>query len=181
MCQFNLLIANQKEDSDDLKRIITENGFHYRELENDSLSKQIGNNKKIILTTKGNCDCGSILGINHQDSSPKLNVEKEKKKLKKKKWSQTKIDRYLADKIKSEDKKIQDSRLSEETEEFNWIRLSEQLIREQIEFGILFHQFAGLIEEEEIKIVRINQKLIGELKKGELRNFRENELHWIKK
>ena len=181
MCQFNLVIIDRESEEDDLKQIFVKNGFGYRELEIENLMNQIGENQKIILTTKGECDCGSILGLNHQDLAPRIEVEKEKKKLRKKKWSESKIERYLNDKLKEQNKRSAESELGNESEERNWIKLFELLFKKNGKFGILFHQFDGLIEEEKIEIEKTNQISIELLKKGKMRNFKENQLNWIKK
>ena len=179
MCQFNLLIIDKESENENLEKLFIENGLGFRELDNKSLQTQIGNNKKIILTTKGHCDCGSIIGMNHHDSISKIDIEKEKKKLRKKKWSESKIERYLFDKLKEQNKKEKSEELGNEEEENNWIAISQLLDKQKEQFGILFHQFGGSIEDEEIEIEKVNQISIELLTKGELRNFKENQLNWI--
>ncbi len=180
MCQFNLLIIDKESNSEELKKLLFENGFGFRVLDIESLKDQIGENR-IVLTTKGHCDCGSIIGINHQDSISKINIEKEKKKLRKKKWSESKIERYLSDKLKEQNKKEESDGLGNETEENNWIRISKLLRNQNIKFGILFRQFSGVIEDEEFEIEETNQIPISLLDEGALRNFKENQLNWITK
>lgn len=181
MCQFNLLIVDEESKGENLEELFLENGFGFKELNNKSLQGQIGSNMKIILTTKGHCDCGSIVGINSHGSIQKNEVDKEKKKLRKKKWSESKIERYLSDKLKGQNKKEESRELGDKVEENNWIRLSQMLGSRMGKFGIVFHQFSGLIEEEEIEIEQTNQFSIELLSKGELRNFKENQLNWITK
>ncbi len=48
-------------------------------------------------------------------------------------------------------------------------------------FGILYHQFSGLIEDEEFEIEQINQISMTLLNAGEMRNFKEDQLNWITK
>ena len=66
-----------------------------------------------------------------------------------------------------------------ESEENNWIRISNSLKNQTDRFGILFHQFSGAIEEEIIDIEESNKIPLSLLAEGELRNFRENQLYWI--
>ena len=181
MCQFNLLIIDKESEGENLENLLIENGFGFRELNNKSLQSQIGNSRKIILTTKGHCDCGSILGLNHQDSNSRIDIKKEKKKLRKKKWSESKIERYLSAKLKEQNKREEAGELGNESEENNWIRISQILRNRKTRFGVLFRQFGGLIEDETIKIEKTNQIPIELLSKGELRNFKENQLNWITK
>ncbi len=181
MCQFNLLITDKKLEVDELKNLVDEIGFLFREINNDSLTRQIGKDKRIILTTKGNCDCGSIIGFNYQSSTDETNIEKERKRLTKKKWSESKINRYVENKIKEQSKKDKESESVQKQEEGNWIELANQLINKQIEFGIYYQQFGGLIEDEIIKLRGNSYKTIDELKNGELRNLKESRMIWIKK
>lgn len=179
MCQFNLLIIDKKKDAKGLKEAFLEIGFGFGELKIRSLSNQIGENKRVILTTKGHCDCGSILGSNNLGSA--IDVKKERKKLKKLKWSDSKIERYIADRLKGQNKRKSGSELGGEMEGKRWIKLADILVKKDIECGILFHQFAGSVEDEEIEIIKSNQFSIVSLKSGDLRNFKENQLNWITK
>lgn len=181
MCQFNLLIIDKESEGENLEKLFIDNGFGFRELNNKSLQTQIGSTKKIILTTKGHCDCRSILGLNHQDSNSRIDIEKEKKKLRKKKWSESKIERHLSDKLKEQNKREVAGELGNEAEENNWIRISQLLRNRKTQFGILFRQFGGLIEDEIIEVEKTNQIPIELLSNGELRNFKENQLNWITK
>lgn len=181
MCQFNLVVLDKETVSENLEELFIENGFGYRELNNNSLQAQIGSSKQIILTTKGHCDCGSILGINDQASNRGIDIKKEKKKLRKKKWSESKIERYLSDKLKEQNKKREESELGNEAEETNWVNLSRVLRNQMSKFGILYHQFSGLIEDEEFEIEQINQISMTLLNAGEMRNFKEDQLNWITK
>ncbi len=181
MCQFNLVILDKETVSENLEELFIENGFGYRELNNNSLQAQIGNSKQIILTTKGHCDCGPILGINDQVSNRGIDITKEKKKLRKKKWSESKIERYLSDKLKEQNKKREESELGNEAEETNWVNLSRVLRNQMSKFGILYQQFSGLIEDEEFEIEQINQISMTLLNAGEMRNFKEDQLNWITK
>lgn len=181
MCQFNLLVIDKEFNKDELRKIVTESGFGYRIINFGRLPNEIGEGRRIILTTKDHCDCGSILGINKQGSLSKINIEKEKQKLRKKKWSESKIDRHLQNKLKKESKRMGESELGNEMEENNWIRLAETLLKEKVVFGILFHHFEGLIEEEEIEIEKVNEIPIVSLKSGgRLRDLKEDELNWIR-
>ena len=87
----------------------------------------------------------------------------------------------MSDKLKEQNKKEESEGLGNETEENNWIRISKLLRNQNSKFGILFHQFNGVIEDEEFEIEETNQIPISLLDDGELRNFKENQLNWITK
>ncbi|MGB1205938.1 MAG: hypothetical protein ACPG5B_09840 [Chitinophagales bacterium] len=179
MCQFNLLIIDNKSKAENLKDLFFKNGFGYNELDNKNLQSQIGRTKKIILTTKNECDCGSVIGLNQHDSNANIDIEKKRKKLRKKKWSAVKIERYLSDILKEQKKVMATAELKKEAEENNWIRIAEGLINRKVQFGILYHHFSGLLEDETIEIEKINQIPMTFLSKGKLRDFKENQLNWI--
>jgi hypothetical protein len=105
MCQFNLAILDKVSDESKLKDIFERNGFNFTLLQNQNLNKLISPDLKVIFTTKSHCDCGSAIGIGTTDNSIKRDIEKEIKKLKRKKWSDSKIQKYLDNKEKAELKK----------------------------------------------------------------------------
>ena len=181
MCQFNLVITDKKVKTENFKDLFLENGFGFNELDNKHLQSQVVENNRFILTTKGDCDCGSIIGSNCQDVTPKIDIEKKRKKLRKKKWSAAKIERYLSDILKEQNKKVVAEALKNEKEEDNWISIAKAFNNRNVQFGIFYHHFSGLIENEKIEIEKVNQIPIILLSKGKLRDLKENQLNWITK
>lgn len=177
MCQFNLMVIKKESDPESLKSIMLENGFGYLAFENQSLTNQLGTDIQQILTTSLHCDCGSILGIEHHALSNDL--EKEKRKLRKKKWSEAKIERYLNNRLIEHTKKEYESELGNQAEANKWIKIISILVEQKGKVGILFHQFGGSIGKEEIEILKINRVSIEFFNEELLRNFKENQLNWI--
>jgi len=176
MCQFNIILTEKDTDSTSIEKLLNENGFGYSEINNESINSQIKELQTIIVSTKGHCDCGSILGTDQSKTAQTFNIEKERKKLKKKKWTDSKIERYLADKLKSQVKNIENMKLGNSAEEDRWMNLINQLINERIKFGLLHHQFSGSLAEEKLELTDITTITNNELSIEHLRNLRDCEL-----
>jgi len=181
MCQFNFILTEKPKDKQKLAQTIKYAGFGFREVNNKHLTNQIENFQYAILTTKNHCDCGSIIGMDEFISPREIDVDKERKKLKKKKWSDSKIERYLNDKIKSQNKADENKDIGNKAEEDRWIKLIDNLINENINFGIFHHQFDGLIEEEKVELSKVKTIKKTELEIRHLRNMVDCELIRIKK
>jgi hypothetical protein len=180
MCQFNLLITDNTIKNIDLKKILVENNFGYQEIKNESLLKQFTNDERVILTVKEECDCNSILGKANKCEIPQIDIQRTRRKLRKKKWSENKIERYLFDSIKSQNRTLQKFTKQDELEEKNWITLLEELKSRKVRFGILIHDFTNKIDEEQIKTINNNQFKIEEIHSGQLRRMKQDEIYWIK-
>jgi hypothetical protein len=176
MCQFNIILTEKDTNSTVIEKLLNKNGFGYSEIKNESINSQTKELQTIIVSTKGHCDCGSILGTDQSKSAQTFNIEKERKKLKKKKWTDSKIERYLADKLKSQAKNEENKELGNSAEEDRWMKLINQLIDERIKFGILHHQFSGSLDEEKIEFKDITTLTNNELSIERLRNLRDCEL-----
>lgn len=176
MCQFNIILTKKDTDSKIIEKLLKANGFGYLEINNKSIVSQVTGFQKIIVSTKGHCDCGSILGIERSPSSQIIDIEKERKKLKKKKWTDSKIDRYLTDKLKSQTNKDENSELGNSTEEQQWMKLINQLIDAKIKIGLLHHQFNGDLTEEKLELRNCKIFKRNELSIEDLRNLEDSEL-----
>ena len=163
MCQFNIILTEKDTDTVILKQVLIANGFSYNEIDNNYIKSQTNDLQKIVCSTNGHCDCGSILGIDIQSSSNSFDIEKERKKLKKKKWTDSKIDRFIADKLKSQTKNEQNEGLGNAAEETRWMTMIKQLAANKIKFGILYHQFSGPLEDEILEIGKVDKFEIDKL------------------
>ncbi len=150
MCQFNLAIIDKESDDSKLKDIFESYGFDFSLLQNQNLSKLISPDLKVIFTTKSHCDCGSAIGIDTKDNSSRRDIEKEIKKLKRKKWSDSKIQRYLDNKAKTEEKNQAETGKNIQRELDNWLDTINGCFGENLtkKFGILTHFYSGTLENE---------------------------------
>ena len=150
MCQFNLAIVDKESDDSIIKDIFERNGFNYTLLQNQNLNKLISLDLKVIFTTKSHCDCGSVIGIDTKDNSINRDIEKEIKKLKRKKWSDGKIQKYLENREKAELRKQSETGETNKIELDNWFNTINDCFCKNISkrFGILTHFYSGTIEDE---------------------------------
>ena len=104
MCIFITLIT-KASDKSVVSEILLNAGRHADLIDNLSLRAAIAEDEIQLLTTNGHCDCDTALGHDSVKNAVK-NFDEEVRKLRRKKWSQGKIDRYLEDRRKAEEKKM---------------------------------------------------------------------------
>ena len=185
MCQFNIIIVKNEEISPELKDIFHSVQFGYRIIQQNSLSKQLGNNYSYILSFKDECDCKSIIGNDtleddsFEEDSLKSNENKIRTKLQKKGWSETKISRYLNEKNKYSEK----SEKIDKQEEIKWMKLISGCIETKLvnKVGILYHEFIGGLETEAIEICAQEIILLSKFNIANLTKLKENKVLWVTK
>ncbi|WP_152611357.1 hypothetical protein [Psychroserpens mesophilus] len=135
-----------------------------------------------FLTTTKDCDCGSVLGKKYSDDSTEPDWKKEKKKLERKRFSKRRIELLLEQKLKEFKERNSDELKAEQKESKNWTEfLNDKRLKNKInEIGILFHQFSGELQNEEIKIESQKTISVDKIDTDFLKNIKENELNWIK-
>ncbi len=173
MCQFNLAIVDSDSDDLKLKEIFEQHGLYFSLIKNSNLDKYIGSDLKAIFTTRSSCDCGSVIGYDSIDNSSKRDIEKEINKLKRKKWSDSKIKRYLENKEKNELKKQSEKSETLGEELKKWSDTINDCIDSSISkrFGILTHFYSGALEEEKFDNVEILKSKLNDFKPESLRKL----------
>ena len=172
MCRFATILIERDSFNENLKGIFEKHSFAFRKYENDTLSHLLNNHFIFINTTTGDCDCGSVLACNPEQVDYEKELEKEIARLKRKKWSDSKIDRYL----KQRKPNPKEKEFEEETEK--WIKLfSELLENERVGLvGVLIKDYEYSIMDEKfdkietglIKLNEINQVLFENLENDRL-------------
>ena len=72
---------------------------------NPHISEQIEAGDLYVLTTRGQCDCGPVLGfLNSKNNSKDVSYERELKKFRKQGWRETKIQRWLDQKEQTKER-----------------------------------------------------------------------------
>lgn len=178
MCQFNLAIIDSDSDDLKLKEIFEQHGLYFSLINIPNLDKYIDSDLKVIFTTKSHCDCGSAIGYDSIDNSTKRDIEKEIKKLKRKRWSDSKIKRYLENKEKNELRKQADKSESLSIELIKWTNTITKCFDTSIttRFGILTHFYSGTIEEEVFENVDIIKSKFNNFKPDSLRELEFDKL-----
>jgi len=137
-----------------LKETAQKNGLGWWEIDNKSLAFAGGVKQRVILTAKGDCDCKTALGsVHHQSKKP--NIESEIKKLRKKGWSQSKIDRWKTQKEQSQSRGVSEKEEKINRELQTWENFLNDVFKLKgiNNFSILLHCYSGVQEDEVIDIL----------------------------
>jgi len=104
MCHFVTLIA-PTADADAVRAVMERHGRAATPIDNPSIRKVLADSERQYLTTRGHCDCGTVLAPRHD--TPKAFEEKlakEAARMKRKGWSDAKIARAIEDRRKADAK-----------------------------------------------------------------------------
>ena len=132
-------------------------------LAHPGVARQLWAEEKYFLTTRGMCDCGTEIGaLRRADQSlppHDPDFSRELKKLKKKGWSDAKIDRWLSDSRADAQRKHAGAlqRLTgPHPEVLRWIEFVSAALNEQRAswIGVLLHWYHRRLDSEAIPIER---------------------------
>jgi hypothetical protein len=102
MCHFVTLIA-PTEDADAVHAIMERHGRAAAPMDNASVRSVLRDGERQYLTTRGHCDCGTVLAPRHDTPEAfEEKLAKEAARMKRKGWSETKIERAITDQRKSD-------------------------------------------------------------------------------
>jgi|GEM_PF-2798048 len=181
MCIF--IHATVPKDTDILRLtpVFKQHGWRINPAENKYLIKQLAEDNVLRLTEV--CDCSTVLGRQRDEileDEQKKSVD-EIERYKRKGWSQTKIDRAMADKVRhqiaqTEAKKDQEERLLS-----SWISFVEDVLQQKAatKFGLLYHMFKGSLADDEIIIRQVQTNSTRNLE-SHLALMEEDSLYWFK-
>ena len=154
MCYILSATLPRTIEPDDI-RLGFEDLIHLSPLSNPSVQSVLDADENYYGLTAHYCDCGTALGSallfnRHRSPDPKRQVDK----LKRKGWSDSKIERWLQEKAKAVTKlerqrvtAAQDLRPEVE----RWFSFLHYATRVSPYFGILLHEYRGDIERETIR------------------------------
>ena len=160
MCHFvtATLPANAKLDS--LRLIARDHALALTEVHNPHVASQLQPGELYYLTTLGSCDCGTVLGSQlrlDRRSHAKEPNEREIAALRRRGWSETKIERWLLQHSLTTARDTRGQRVHAEgraLEAGSWQQfLNEVLASGGTAFvGLLLHWYHGSIDGERIQI-----------------------------
>jgi len=102
MCHFITLIV-PTDDADAVRAVMDRHGRAATEIENPSVGRVLRDNEHQFLTTRGHCDCGTVLAPRHDASEAfEAKLSKEAARWQRKGWSATKITRAIEDQRKAD-------------------------------------------------------------------------------
>ncbi len=160
MCHFITATFSGKINLENINNVAENFSLKFQVCDNEYVKKQLQKNEAYINKFSNHCDCGTNIGISTGSKMQTQRFQKsEIDRLKKKGWTQTKINRWLNDKKKNDEKIEQDNAnlLNEKSFELeNWIGFFQALFsKPDIEyFGLMLHWYSKGLENENIKIIQ---------------------------
>lgn len=159
MCRFITAVIPAEVDFIRLIPIKREYRMSFDSISNEHVKKQIGPNSYVRLTAD-ECDCLSIVGLN----SPKEQFEHKEgvseeylHKLKKKGWSQSKIDRWLSEKERAIERNEAETEKDCEIQLARWMCFFENVLFDgKLKWiGLLSHCYSDSLDSEKVNILRV--------------------------
>ena len=131
MCHFITATHSANISLTDINKIAEPFALKFQDCNNEYVNKQISKDEKYIFKYTNVCDCGTSIGEASEIRNRTKRLQKsEVDKLKKKGWTETKINRWLTDRRKSDEKvnNQNEAILNRKSNEIdNWIKFLQTL------------------------------------------------------
>jgi hypothetical protein len=171
MCRFITAVVPTVTDLQASRPLLDNYGMSFKEIRNSFIEAQLGGDR-YVRATRSVCDCDSALGSasdQQETSQADRTHAAEIEKLRKKGWSQHKIERWLAEKSGSSDRHQRQDQSNHDAELTHWREFIGALLSDGFtkRLGLLLHMYNGRLEDEQIRIKRIELlSLSGQLDKA---------------
>jgi len=178
MCQFNFLLLESEEAEKRILEIASSCDFRFQYVMTNFSNPQL--RAYISNLGENNCNCGSVIGKKEWEEDTKFDLEKERIKLERKRFSKNRIAQLLVQKQQEIELKRAKGLNSEIKEAEKWIKFFENLIKAKLSHrvGLIFHQFSSKISDE---LIRIEEELfLTKIDLEALKNMKQNKLYWLK-
>lgn len=183
MCHFVTATLAPNTDLAAVAPIFESHKLGFKLIDNSHISVQVERGTFQILTTRGHCDCGTILGsLDGTDVTKPVNYEPEIKKFRQQGWSEAKIRRWIAQKAQTKEKEARKNEYRADggaSEAARWVALITDLLKSRGtgKVGLLVHMYSGGIEGERIKLLGKKTVSLKELNPELLMRMHEDELY----
>lgn len=163
MCYYIAAILPARADLKRMIEIGRSCSIALKPFENASLQQQLSAGERAFLTTKGHCDCGTVLGSLRRErlleAEQKAAMEEKIVKLRKSGWKDIKIERWIEQRSDSASRKqrmIKNHAEKQTPDATGWKTfISEAILLGRASgMGLLLHWYGGLLETEQIRISR---------------------------
>jgi hypothetical protein len=101
MCYYITLVV-PTQDADAVRTVMYQHGREATPIDNPAIRKVLRDDERQYLTTRGHCDCGTVLA--HRYDTPEHfedKLDKEAVRMRRKGWSEAKIARAIDDQRKA--------------------------------------------------------------------------------
>jgi len=183
MCFYITATLPKDVDLEQLKDIFNEYNMAFNPIENDNIQSQLRTGELYFRATKDYCDCGTILGSlnNLQEYQNLLNSQKVRT-LKKKKWTDEEIDKWIKEKLQKKGsspigKKLTPMEIDEKIK--RWLDFLRSLLdnKKASRIGLLKHWYDKALQTEEITLTRTEKINIDKITPDFLLNLEEDVLY----
>ena len=153
MCYYIALVV-RGSDAATIDGVLRRHGRQAKPISNASIGGALVPGEAQFLTTVGHCDCGTALAPTVIDRAGKRTEQVAK--LAKKGWSQAKIDRWLSDRVKADDRADERRHANTPDSVDLWSRIIADLLATPgvQHAGLLLHFYSGDVEDEVIEPIR---------------------------
>lgn len=185
MCRFITAVVPSDTNFQDLKPLLEKYEMSFEEIKNSSVEAQFDGDLH-VRATRSHCDCNSALGSasNQQEASQQdVTHRAEVAKLRKKGWSEHKIERWLVEKIGSTDRNQQQEQNKKDAELMRWREFIDAMLSGGFtkRFGLLLHMYGGALEDERIQIKGKERILLSEQFDNAMLTMDEDVLYMVSK
>ena len=183
MCFYITATLPKDVDLEQLKDIFNEYNMAFDPIENDNIQSQLRTGELYFRATKDYCDCGTVLGSlnNIQEYQNLLNSQKVRT-LKKKKWTDEEIDKWIKEKLQKEGsspigKKLTPMEIDEKIK--RWLDFVRSLLddKKASRIGLLKHWYDKGLQTEEVTLTRTEKINIDKITPEFLLNLEEDVLY----
>ena len=153
MCYYIALVV-RGSDAATIDGVLRRHGRRAKAISNASIGGALVSGETQFLTTVGHCDCGTALAPTVIDRAGKRTEQIAK--LAKKGWSKAKIDRWLSDSAKADDRADERRHANTPDSVGLWSGIIADLLATPgiKHAGLLLHFYSGDVEDEVIEPIR---------------------------
>ena len=188
MCHFITATLPAKTDVKRAADIFARHKLRFETIENETVRKHLEVGDLYILTTTGHCDCGTVLGSQYREPEP-TSEQKEQfrkrdiEKLKKKGWSQSKIDRWIKEAELTEEKEKRSVELAHEYGvrfASDWVAFIQDILNSRVadRIGLLVHSYSGglgaripIAGKKQVNLKELNENVLLQMSEDVIYEF----------
>lgn len=183
MCFYITATLPKDVDLEQFKDIFNEYNMAFNPIENDNIQSQLRTGELYFRATKDYCDCDTILGsLNKLQKYQNLLNSQKVRTLKKKKWTDEEIDKWIKEKLQKEasstiGKKVTPMEIDEKIK--RWLDFVRSLLddKKASRIGLLKHWYDKALQTEEITLTRTEKINIDKISPEFLLNLEEDVLY----
>jgi hypothetical protein len=187
MCHYITATVKKSTPLEVLSEIAKSHGLHFIDIKNEFVEQQLPQGTTYLWKKSSHCDCGTALGcMNLRNQQTETDREGETKRLRRKGWSEAKIQRWIEEKEKASDKKESRNELyrqSQEPRAEEWVKFLKDAVANPAvgEFGLLLHFYKTGPERETIELKRQETTSVHTLSPDFLMTIDEDVLYVFRK